>query len=697
MLKSGDAKLLVRGSLLSEHQDASILITDFPVATLQPIFRAIPALQNTAPAAPARVPDPVPSPLPLGMLANALGGIGQNLPGASSDSDSPINGLLYVSGTLGGSAEAPTGEVAVRVYDAAVGQTRLAQAQASARLSDTMQLSFNVDVVPVEGHRKSGHVRAAGTVPLAALTAADGAVLSPGQPSVAEAPAAPQGPLDVRLSVRDDGMTVLTSLTPDFKWQSGEADLSLRLTGTIDQPTVNGAVLVSKATVDVPVFKYPLEVVSADVRFAEGMLEVGGVEARLGRKGHVRTRGTLPIYHPDSNARGAAPVLAAMQHRLTVDVQGLELRARNTYAGQVDALLTVRDSVEHPVVGGSLRFSRGSVYLIPQGQDMGPVTAGVTAPAGPSVAKTFRLLTRGEAGMSAKFEDAVRHEVEAMEHMMEDTAGANVTLDGLAVQFGPDLRAVYPLVMNFAVDGELVCSGPAHPDAVAVEGKLVLPSGDVNLLAAQFELDREHDNVLMFGGPGAPVGVDPMVDVVLTSGELRVSVLGRASEWTDHLVMQSVGGGTGGDAGEQLDAAEAARLLETKLKAALLADDGQLALSRLAGSTVSTLMPKIETQGTVGGARWRLVSAPAIPGLLDPLVADPSNLLGSITMGTEVEVQFGRKLQAAMVRKLRDSDVNTQWTLNYNLSSKLRMQFNISSAPPYPKTLTFQYSSEGSS
>lgn len=55
---------------------------------------------------------------------------------------------------------------------------------------------------------------------------------------------------------------------------------------------------------------------------------------------------------------------------------------------------------------------------------------------------------------------------------------------------------------------------------------------------------------------------------------------------------------------------------------------------------------QIETQGRVGKARWRLVSAPSIPGLLslDPTV-DPTNLLSSLTMGTEVEVQFGRSLQ----------------------------------------------------
>ena len=63
-------------------------------------------------------------------------------------------------------------------------------------------------------------------------------------------------------------------------------------------------------------------------------------------------------------------------------------------------------------------------------------------------------------------------------------------------------------------------------------------------------------------------------------------------------------------------------------------------------------------------------------------------------MGTEVEVQFGNSLQAAMARKLRESDIATQWTLNYQLNSKLRMQFTVASVPPYPRTLIFQYSED---
>lgn len=699
VLNSGDAKLLIRGSLLNDNQDASLLLTDFPVSTLQPIFQAIPALRNASPAVPARDPEPLASPLPLGMIASAINRVSHSGQG-ELDGTSPINGLLFMSGTLTGSKNSPSGDIMMRVYDAAVGPTRLAKAQASAKLSAGTELGFDIDVIPLDGQRSSGCITASGTLPLSTVLDKDKNL----QKYTDE--------IDIRISVKDGGMAVLTSLTPNLRWKQGVADLSAHIHGKLKKPDFDGAFVVSKAIVDCPILKYPLNLVSVDVRCEGSVMTVKGVDARVGRKGRIRVRGALPLHHTSSDE-------LLKKSRITLDLQGLELKSRNTYTGQLDALLTARDSTESPVIGGSVRFSRGSLYLNPQGQDassQAPDTAQIAdtvsnafSSGSQSVGKVFKLLTEGDSDLAMQLEDAVRQEMEAMETIVEDTGGSNAVLDGLAIQFGPDLRAVYPPVMNFGISGELVASGPAHPDTVSVSGCLKLPSGEINLLAAQFELDREHENTVLFGGNTSPsgsktrekmydvpVGIDPLVDIVLNSGDLKVTVTGKASEWADHLVMQSISRGNSGmEAGEQLDALEAARVLEAKLKSALLADNGQIALNKLAGSTMATFMPKIETQGSVGGTRWRLVSAPSVPGLLDPRDATAANMLDFLTLGAEVEVSFGEKLQAAMIRKLRESDVMTKWTLNYNLSSKLRMQFNISSAPPYPKTLTFQYSSEG--
>ena len=705
VLKSGDAKFLVRGSILSEHQDANILLTDFPLATLRPLYKAIPALRNIAPQTTGPGHGSLSSSLASNFLANTVSRVTDNIED-DAGAESPIAGMLYVSGSVGGSKEKPNGELMIKVYDASIGSTKLSQAQASARVSDDMLMAFNVDMIPIEGHRKTGHVRASGSIPLASLDSSQDSMLgekrSDGKAGqhqdrhLVDGSSDPSS-LDVRLSVRDGGMSVLTSLTPEVSWESGQADITLKVTGTLESPIVSGTTSIGKALLDCKFLKYPLEVVSVDMKCDGGILQISSLDFRCGRRGHLRARGILPL-NPQQPASGTAEALQKLHNRITIDINGMELRVRNAYSGQLDALLTMRNSILRPIVGGSMRFSRGSIYLIPQGQDIsGASQVSGSLPNESSVAKVFGLLTQGKDEFSTHLGDAIRQEVQTMEGIMGEAAGANVTFDSLALHFGPELRAVYPLVMNFAVSGELNLFGPATPKGVGVEGVLKLLGGDINLVAAQLELDREHVNTIVFSGEPGISAIDPIVDVVLASGDVKVAVLGKASEWAEHLSMRSTAGtSASGDGGEQLDATEAARLLEAKLKAALLAEDGQLALNRLAGTTVSTLLPKIETQGTVGSTRWRLVSAPAIPGLLDPFNTDPSNFLGSIAMGTEAEVQFGKRLQAAMTRKLRESNVTTCWTLNYNLSSKLRMQFSISSASPYDKTLTIQYnSSEG--
>ena len=66
---------------------------------------------------------------------------------------------------------------------------------------------------------------------------------------------------------------------------------------------------------------------------------------------------------------------------------------------------------------------------------------------------------------------------------------------------------------------------------------------------------------------------------------------------------------------EALDPAAAARIWEGQLAGALVAEDGGLALSQLATAAAHGFMPKIQTQGQLGHARWRFVSVPSIPGV----------------------------------------------------------------------------------
>lgn len=101
-------------------------------------------------------------------------------------------------------------------------------------------------------------------------------------------------------------------------------------------------------------------------------------------------------------------------------------------------------------------------------------------------------------------------------------------LAGLRIRLGPDLRAVVPVLLNLGLSGEIVLYGPVDDlSRLAPQGVLELESGSLNLVAARLELDREHANRLVFtpseGGAGGGL-MDPYVDVVLTSGDLRAAI-----------------------------------------------------------------------------------------------------------------------------------------------------------------------------
>ena len=185
-------------------------------------------------------------------------------------------------------------------------------------------------------------------------------------------------------------------------------------------------------------------------------------------------------------------------------------------------------------------------------------------------------------------------------------------------------------------------------------------------------------------------------------------------------------------------AEDAARLFEAALARAVVSEDGRLALPALAAAAAHSFMPKIQTQGALGQARWRLVSAPSVAGLFAlnnaPAAASnggsdkasspsgggsrqggggggASSLLESLALGTEVEVQFGKSLRASLSRPLRDAESRgggpAACTLTYALTSHVRVQFSVGGgggaggsgggAATGPRSLVVQYSSDVSS
>lgn len=333
---------------------------------------------------------------------------------------SPVSGLLNVRGAVGGSAAAPTGALHVKLVDGALGRQRLARATASLALNTQQQLACEVELAPADSH---GHIKVAGSAGLAGTgqtpDAADGQQRDQGQlagdaagrntskgtavatrdskargkkgrkhqheqasqrlgpRSQATAGAAVEPELELTLNVKDGGIALLTGLAPGLSWGGGTAAISVAATGPAAAPVITGNASFNKGSLSTAFLKHPVTQLTGSLSLDGQHLTVAGLEAKVGPKGTVALRGSLPVTAL-SAARGSGSNRSKSHtspagEGLDVALTDIDLRVRNMYSGSLDACVHVGGSLDAPGLGGAVTFSRGTAYLVP------PAAAGGSA------------------------------------------------------------------------------------------------------------------------------------------------------------------------------------------------------------------------------------------------------------------------------------------------------------------------------
>lgn len=637
----------------------------------------------------------------------------------------PIKGILHMEGDLRGSLVKPECDVQVRLLDGAIGGIDLGRAEIVASLTSTSRFLFNAKFEPIV---QNGHVHVQGSVPVTFVqnnmldeenleTDKSGATWIPywvkerGRGSADEvnekkvsrdrndswdAQLAESlkglnwnildaGEVRVDADIKDGGMMLLTALSPYANWLHGNADIMLQVRGTVEQPVLDGSASFHRASMSSPVLRKPLTNIGGTIHVKSNRLCISSLESRVSRRGKLFVKGSLPLRTSE----------ASIDDKIDLKCEALEVRAKNILSGRVDTQMQITGSILQPNISGKIKLSDGSAYL-PHDKGGGAAPYDRLAsnesrlPSGGvnrAVASRYvsRFFSSEPVTSRNKFhQPSVKQaEVEKEMEQVNRKPKVDIRLTDLKLVLGPDLRIIYPLILNFSVSGELELNGIAHPKMIKPKGILTFENGDVTLVAAQVRLKREHLNVAKFEPDN---GLDPMLDLVLVGSEWQFRIQSRASHWQDNLVVTS----TRSVEQDVLSPSEAARVFESQLAESILEGDGQLAFKKLATATLETLMPRIEGKGKFGQARWRLVYAPQIPSLLavDPTIDPLKSLANNISFGTEVEVQLGKRLQASIVRQMKDSEMAMQWTLIYQLTSRLRVL--LQSAPS--KRLLFEYS-----
>uniref|UniRef100_A0A0D9UXI8 Translocation and assembly module TamB C-terminal domain-containing protein n=1 Tax=Leersia perrieri TaxID=77586 RepID=A0A0D9UXI8_9ORYZ len=629
----------------------------------------------------------------------------------------PIKGILHMEGDLKGTLAKPECDVQIRLLDGTIGGIDLGRAEVLASVTPTSRFVFDANFEPTI---QSGHVNIQGSVPVTYVDSnsieeelevgdsKQGIIRIPvwakdrGLPNdvsetrimrdkpeegwdfqLAESLKGlswnmlEPGEVRINADIKDGGMTLITALSPYSNWLQGYADVLLQVKGTVDQPVVDGSASFHRATVASPFLRTPLTNFAGNVHVISNRLCISSMESRVGRKGRLSMKGTLPLQNSEPST----------DDKIELKCDVLDIRAKNILSGQVDSQLQVTGSILRPDVSGMIRLSHGEAYL-PHDKGNGAVATRLASKKSSSFPAGFDQRTASQdvshfLGSLSTRPDGQQSETERTLEHGSFKPNIDARLNDLKLTFGPELRIVYPLILNFAVSGDLELNGMVHPKYIRPKGALTFENGEVNLVATQVRLKNDHLNVAKFE---PDLGLDPILDLVLVGSEWQFKIQSRASMWQDNLVVTS----TRSVDQDVLSPSEAAKVFESQLAESLLEGDGQLAFKKLATATLETLMPRIEGKGEFGQARWRLVYAPQIPSLLsvDPTVDPLKSLANNISFATEVEVQLGKRLQASVVRQMKDSEMAMQWSLIYQLTSRLRVLFQ--STPS--NRLLFEYS-----
>ncbi|KAL6627318.1 hypothetical protein ACP70R_031044 [Stipagrostis hirtigluma subsp. patula] len=586
----------------------------------------------------------------------------------------PIKGILHMEGDLRGTLAKPECDVQIRLLDGTIGGIDLGRAEVLASVTPTSRFVFDANFEPTI---QSGHVNIQGSIP---VTYVDNSSIDEsleeedGKQGIIRIPVwakdrgsstdisetrivrdkAEEGwdfqlaeslkglswnmlePGEVRINadIKDGGMMLITALSPYANWLQGYADVLLQVKGTVDQPVVDGSASFHRATVASPFLRAPLTNFAGTIHVISNRLCITSMESRVGRKGRLSMKGTLPLKDSEPSA----------SDKIELKCEVLDIRAKNILSGQVDSQLQVTGSILRPDVSGMIRLSHGEAYL-PHDKGNGAVTTRLASnksrylPSGFGKSTTSQDVSRFLGSLSTS-PDRQQSDTERTLENGSFKPNIDARLNDLKLTLGPELRIVYPLILNFAVSGDLELNGMVHPKYIRPKGILTFENGEVNLVATQVRLKNDHLNVAKFE---PDLGLDPILDLVLVGSEWQFKIQSRASMWQDNLVVTS----TRSVDQDVLSPSEAAKVFESQLAESLLEGDGQLAFKKLATATLETLMPRIEGKGEFGQARWRLVYAPQIPSLLsvDPTVDPLKSLANNISFATEVEVQLGKRLQ----------------------------------------------------
>ena len=265
--------------------------------------------------------------------------------------------------------------------------------------------------------------------------------------------------LSLTASIQDDGLSLLSLFTDQVAWKGGKGAVKVGVTGTIDQPIVDGTVRFEQARLQAAALEQPMTNLTGTIKFDRNWVTIPRLTANIDQ-GKLAVTGTLPIFQPSTS------------QSLAVNLTDLDLKVQELYEGGVNGAINIAGSALQPRVAGKLQLSDGKVKL-------------------------------------AKSDSSPQSEGDTVDPTVSAAASGNpIEFKNLAVQIGENVKISQPPVLSLIATGGLTVNGSV--DDPIVDGLVRFRKGSINLVTTLFSVDGRRENYAKFD---SRYGLDPYLNI----------------------------------------------------------------------------------------------------------------------------------------------------------------------------------------
>ena len=283
--------------------------------------------------------------------------------------------------------------------------------------------------------------------------------------------------LELQLDVRDKGLALLDILSRgELKWLDGKAQISLDISGVLDQEqnlpqelSTKGTAVIENGTVAAKSLpKNLLTNINSQVFFDLDDIRVERFTGNFG-EGKITAAGMIRF---DNDVVTANPLTINFE-----DIEQIELP--KLYNGGIKGKLQILGKATEPNITGDLTLYDGTIFLASEEE---------------------------------------RPDAVADSSDNTNSLAAVTQYNNLQLELGEDVQISQPPIFTFLAEGDLKIDGTFLQPSPS--GTIVLKRGQVNLFTTQLNLSRDYNNTARFTSNN---NLDPFLDVLLVGSAIETT------------------------------------------------------------------------------------------------------------------------------------------------------------------------------